>query len=339
MDPNVPADITAWARRLGMAVEPLHALSNPDRGTARRSTGRQVAIKVCTPIGADENVWGDTHFARGLKAALVSLGYEVRIDKREEWYDPGATADIVLHLHGIAQYTPTPGKTNILWIISHPAVIDADVLRTYDVAFCASDITAERVRSLAPGIDVATLHQCTDPAVFAPDAGVPRDIEIAFVGNSRRVYRDAVRFAVEEGFDLAIWGTRWEQFVDPRHIRGTSLGTHEVADVYRRAKVVLNDHWQDQKREGLVNNRVFDVLACDTMVLSDANPGLAGLLGGAVPTFADRAGFVATLRGLLEDPGRATRAAALGAEVRRTHTFTERAKAIDAAIGAVRNRA
>lgn len=338
-DPTAPPGVLVAARRLGIAVEALRGLSVRSPGWATAGAGRRLAIKVCTPIAADENVWGDTHFARGLRTALAARGYEVRIDKREEWHDAGITADIALHLHGIAPYTPVPGMTNILWIISHPEAIDPELLRAYDIVFCASDIIAERVRGLAPGREVATLHQCTDPSVFAPDERVARDIDIAFVGNSRRVYRDAVRFAVEEGFDVAIWGTRWEEFVDRRYIRGSSLGTHEVADVYRRSKVVLNDHWQDQRRDGLVNNRVFDVLACDTMVLSDANPGLAELLGGAVPTFADRAGFVDALRGLLGDPGRAAKAAALGAEVRRAHTFAERAATIDAAIGRLRARA
>ena len=336
-------DDAARARRLGLAIIPVRGLhARPPAALAPAlapapASGPQLAIKVCTPVAPDENVWGDTHFARGLKAGLEPLGYAVRIDKREEWYMPGRPADIAVHLHGITQYQPEPGATNILWIISHPEDIGADFLRAYDVVFCASESVAARARRLAPGVRVATLLQCTDPAVFSPDPAVVRDIDIAFVGNSRRVYRDAIRFAVEEGFDVAIWGTRWEEFVDRRYIHGTSLTTYEVADVYRRAKVVLNDHWEDQLREGLVNNRVFDVLACDTMVLSDANPGLAGILGGAVPTFTGRTDFTETLRALLADPDRDARAAALGAEVRRAHTFAVRAAAIDAAIAAIRD--
>ncbi len=332
-------DDAARARRLGLPVIPVRGLRDPPQSVPATgpASGPQLAIKICTPVAPDENVWGDTHFAHGLKSALEPLGYAVRIDKREEWHMPGRPADIALHLHGITPYQPEPGRTNILWIISHPEDIAADLLRAYDIVFCASEPVAERARRLAPDARVATLQQCTDPAVFSPDPAVARDIDVVFVGNSRRVYRDAVRFAVEEGFDVAIWGTRWEKFVDRRHIRGTSLTTREVAGVYRRAKVVLNDHWADQRREGLVNNRVFDVLACDTMVLSDASPGLAAILGGAVPTFSGRTDFAEALRALLADPDRDARAAALGAEVRRAHTFAVRAAAIDAAIAALRN--
>jgi glycosyltransferase involved in cell wall biosynthesis len=329
---GIADDYGIRARRLGLYTGRVRGVLGPSPAP---TDGPLVAIKICTPVAEDENVWGDTHYARGLQSALRTLGYRVRIDKREEWHDPARTADIAIHLFGTAQYRPDPAQTNVLWIISHPDRVDADFVRGFDVVFCASDVIAERVRRLAPETRVAVLLQCTDTTVFFPDPTVAKDIDVAFVGNSRKVYRDAVRFAVEEGFDVAIWGTRWEPFVDRRFICGASLTTEEVADVYRRARVVLNDHWDDQKAEALVNNRIFDVLACDTMVLSDANPGLPSILDGAVPTFADRAGFAATLRGLLADPDRDAAAARLGAEVRRAHTFAQRAAAIHEAIAAL----
>ncbi len=333
---GIAEDYGLRARRLGLYTGNVRGILGP---SPTPTDGPLVAIKICTPVAQDENVWGDTHYARGLASALRTLGYQVRIDKLEEWHDPAPTADIAIHLFGIAQYRPDPAQTNVLWIISHPDRIDADFVRSFDVVLCASDVIAERVRQLAPETRVAVLPQCTDTSVFFPDPTVAKDIDVVFVGNSRKVYRDAVRFAVEEGFDVAIWGTRWEPFVDRRYIRGASLTTEEVADVYRRAKVVLNDHWDDQKAEALVNNRVFDVLACDAMVLSDANPGLASILDGAVPTFTDRTSFAAALRGLLADPDRDTTAARLGADVRRMHTFTQRAAAIHEAIVALRTNA
>lgn len=218
------------------------------------------------------------------------------------------------------------------WIISHADLIDADFLYGFDYVFAASEAIAARARALAPEVRVETLLQCTDTTVFFPDPAVERDLEVVFVGNSRRIYRDAVKYAVEEGFDVSVWGTRWEPFIDRGFIKGQSLNGQEVADVYRRAKVVLNDHWADQKTDGLVNNRIFDVLACNTTVLSDDNPGLPSLFGDRLPTFSDRESFVATLRALLADPRRDGNAASLGEEVRAAHTFGHRANIIHDAI-------
>ncbi|HET7715082.1 MAG TPA: glycosyltransferase [Bauldia sp.] len=336
------ADYTRRARALGLYAGHVRGVvgryGEVSSGAARPL---HVAIKVCTPVGEDENVWGDTHFAHGLKASLETMGYRVRVDKLEEWYDANSrSTDIVIHLLGIRKYEPDPRHLNLLWIISHPDLIDPDFLYGFDHVFCASDPIADRVRQLAPEVRAETLLQCTDTRVFHPDDRVPRDLGVVFVGNSRKVYREAVRLAVDEGFDVAIWGTLWESFVDRRHIRGQSLTNSEVADVYRRATVVLNDHWDDQRRDGLVNNRIFDVLACNTIVLSDANPGLAALFEGRVPTFADRAGFASALNRLLRDPDRDRLAAELGAETRARHSFDERARMIHAAISQlVRDRA
>ncbi|MCB1500207.1 MAG: glycosyltransferase [Bauldia sp.] len=292
-----------------------------------------VAVKICTSVTHDENVWGDTHFAYGLRAALEKHGYLVRVDKHETWYEANAeTTDIVIHLFGLHKYRPDERHLNILWIISHADLIDADFLYGFDYVFAASDAIAERARALAPEVKVETLPQCTDTTVFFPDPATARDLEVVFVGNSRRIYREAVKFAVEEGFDVSVWGTRWEPFIDRKFIKGQSLNGQEVADVYRRAKVVLNDHWADQKSDGLVNNRIFDVLASGTMVLSDDNPGLPSLFGNRLPTFSDRASFAAGLRALLADPGRDEAAAAMGEEVRAAHTFGHRANVIHDAV-------
>jgi glycosyltransferase involved in cell wall biosynthesis len=294
----------------------------------------EIAIKICTPIIHDENVWGDTHFARGLKSALEGLDYAVRIDKHEEWYPEEEAANVVIHLFGLHKYKPDPKRINILWVISHTDLIDREFLESFDYIFCASDAVALRARAMVPDIHVETLHQCTDLQVFFPDGSTHKDIDVAFVGNSRRIYRDAVRYAVEMGLNVSVWGTKWEEFIDKKFIKGQALSSTAVAEVYRRSKVVLNDHWDDQKVVGLVNNRVFDVLSCGTMVLSDENAGIDEIFGvGQIPTFNDGESFERELSHLLaNDEDRRQRTKALAENVRNKHTFKQRALAINSAI-------
>lgn len=293
-----------------------------------------VALKICTSTTHDENVWGDTHFARGLASALEGLDYRVRIDKHEEWYSKEEPVDVVVHLFGLHKYKPDPKHINILWVISHTDLIDKEFLEGFDYVFCASKPVTDLARGMVPDIQVETLHQCTDLQVFVPDNDVKKDIDVAFIGNSRRIYRDAVRFAVQSGVKVAIWGTKWEAFVDKSLIRGQSLSSHEVADVYRRAKVVLNDHWEDQKTMGLVNNRIFDVLSCGTIVLSDENIGIESVFGQAkIPTFTDRESFERKLQELLSgDDLRVELTQQLGELVRANHTFKQRAEVVNRAI-------
>jgi spore maturation protein CgeB len=100
----------------------------------------------------------------------------------------------------------------------------------------------------------------------------------------------------------------------------------ELPAVYRSAGVVLNDHWETMRADGFVSNRLFDVLACGTPVISDHLPEIEELLGDAVPTWRDSAELAALVRADLADPEAARERADRG---RRTvlgaHTFEHRA--------------
>ncbi|MCP4308782.1 MAG: glycosyltransferase [bacterium] len=299
-----------------------------------RSSSLSIAIKICTSTTHDENVWGDTHFGRSLKTALEKKNYDVRIDKHEHWYDPNnENTDIVIHLFGIHKYDCDESAINLLWIISHPDKIDSDFLYQFDHIFCAADKVLDRVRSLAPGIRAEVLPQCTDVSIFYPDDSVIRDLDLVFVGNSRRIYRNSVKFAVSGGHEVTVWGTKWDAFIDKKYIQGEALVSEDVAEIYRRAKIVLNDHWNDQIETGLVNNRVLDAAACEAIVLSDRNPGLDELLGVEVAVFDDAESFESTLSEIRAAPDVwQNRARALGDVVRKRHTFDDRAACISAAI-------
>ncbi len=289
-----------------------------------------IAIKVCTPLIHDENVWGDTHFALSLAKSLQKQGYNTRIDKHEEWY-ANTRQDITIHLFGLHKYTPDPSSINILWIISHPDLIDRDFLIHFDYIFCASSKVADLVKTIVPEIKVDVLLQCTDFDHFYSADDEERIYDVVFIGNSRRIFRNAVKYCIEGNYDVAIWGTKWEQFIPKQFIKGQSLNSSEVASIYRKARVVLNDHWQDQIDFNLVNNRIFDVLACGTHVLSDYNPGVNEIFEDlTIPMFRDKNEFTDLLNRLLSlesrqytvDPD----------YIQKNHSFDNRAQEIDKAI-------
>lgn len=85
---------------------------------------------------------------------------------------------------------------------------------------------------------------------------------------------------------------------------------------------------------GLVNNRIFDVLSCGTIVLSDENIGIESVFGQAkIPTFTDRESFERKLQELLSgDDLRVELTQQLGELVRANHTFKQRAEVVNRAI-------
>ncbi len=149
--------------------------------------------------------------------------------------------------------------------------------------------------------------------------------DIAVVAKSRDVYRGTVREAIAAGLKPAIYGSGWEQFVDPKLVVAQYVANEDLATVYSSIGVLLNDHWDDMRRHGFVSNRLFDTLACATPVVSDDLPEIEELFDGAVLTYRD-AEIRPAVETILHDRDRAHDRAARGrAIVLEHHTFDHRA--------------
>ncbi len=246
------------------------------------------AIKVASPVGDYGERWGDTHFARSLAAALRGIGQQVVVDHRENHARPsGRHDDVVLVLRGLEAYKPLPGQVNLAWVISHPELFTAAEAATYDRVLAASTAWAART-SRTWGVRIDPLLQATDPVRFHPGRATP-DVgeEIVFVGGSRKQYRVIVRHSVESGLPIAVYGTDWERYIPPRLIKALSVPNDEVGALYASAGVVLNDHWDDMRREGFLSNRLFDAAASGARVITDDVQGLGALFGRSVQVATD----------------------------------------------------
>ena len=252
------------------------------------------------------------------------------------WNDPDSDCEIDLVLRGLERFSPKAGRPAILWAISHPDLVEPAELAAYDRVFVASHRLA-RHWSDEFGIRAESLLQCTDRDLFFADpADAPRNREVLFVGNSRNIFRPAVRAALEAGVEPVVYGTRWDSLIDPRYIRASIVPNAVVADLYRRAGVVLNDHWPDMQRAGILSNRVFDVLACAAPLVSDEIPDHPDGFSDFIAEFgSDRPIRPPIDQALNEDPARRAARRAFAEIVRRDHSFDNRAAVILAAARAL----
>lgn len=236
-------------------------------------------------------------------------------------------------LRGLSRFKPQPGRPALQWVISHPDLITPAELGEFDHVFVASRTLAQEWAShLGPRVEA--LLQCTDPEMFYP-AGASElpGSNILFVGNSRKVYRPVVRAAIEAGLSFDLYGTRWEELIDPKYVLGATIPNAKVGDLYRQAGVVLNDHWPDMQRTNLVSNRVFDVLACGRPLVSDELTDLPDGFGAFIETFGpDRPIAAAVARALAEDDTRRAERRAFSDIVRREHSFDRRAEVLVARV-------
>jgi hypothetical protein len=293
------------------------------------------AIDTAAPGGERGERWGDVIFARALGRALERHGQLAAVDtKASRRRSTRRYDEVILVLRGLDRVKPTPGRVNILWIISHPDLVTEQECREYDLVFAASPGWAER-KSLEWGIEIRPLLQCTDPALFSPSArrGSPAH-PVVFVGNVRGGRRELVERAIDEGLEIALYGRGWGDADPPRAVVAEQLSAAQVAGIYAASDVVICDHWADMRDAGFVSNRVFDVLASGTPVLCDAVSGVAELAPGMVHVCdLDRGsdGPAAIVRSL-EQPSPELVGATVS-RIGRDHSFDRRAVTlVDAAL-------
>lgn len=301
-------------------------LANVGSGLRRQ---RRFAIKIGAPSKAVAFEWGDYHFAEALKNAFVELGHVVRIDCLDTWDDPiGYNDDCVIVLRGLSVYRPKPYQCNVLWIISHPDLIAVAECESYDLVFTASEKHKEHLRS--QHIDAMTLLQCTDHRRFnlGEDDDAPVPSKPIFVGNTRNVYRNIVRHAIEADLDFDVVGAGWRDFIPASYVSADYLENKSLPALYRSSEFVLNDHWDSMKNWGFISNRVFDVVASGTPCLSDEVEGIDELFGRAVVTYDGKKDFRSaanTASQLREEPAMLQKASE---KVRNEHSFLRRAEQI-----------
>ncbi|MGB1033572.1 MAG: glycosyltransferase family protein, partial [Primorskyibacter sp.] len=316
-------------------IRTKHTYDVRARALVSRLTGAapvRIAIK-CAAIYAERQQWGDYHYAESLAAALRRLGYVARVDCRESW-ESGVSAsdDVTIVLRGLVRYRPKAHQINLLWLISHPDDISIAEMDGYDHTYVASQFHADSLSDLVPG-KVSFLPQCTDTGRFFFD---PDDIHTQpdrhlYVANSRGVFRDPVRWAVQDEHDLDIYGIGWQPFVTDARLKGGVIPNQVLGGLYAASRLVICDHWDDMKALGYVSNRVFDVLGAGGRLVVDAVRGLDSLVpADYVDCFDSREAFAAILRGPDRVDLDQRREAADW--VARVHSFDARAGVFDARI-------
>ncbi|OJV95498.1 MAG: hypothetical protein BGO47_03200 [Microbacterium sp. 67-17] len=300
---------------------------------------RRWAIRTASPAGLAGESWGDTHFARGIAAALRRLGEEVVIDAYDARERPStALDDITLVLRGPRRIDPPSTGRSILWVISHPDEITREEVAGFDRVFAASIPWAARA-SHRFGLPVLPLLQCTDAHRFRTTGAVRGD-DLVFVGTARGIARPAVVTPIRAGIPLRVYGPDWRGYIPAANIAATGIPNAELPLRYETAAAVLNDHWPAMQAEGFISNRPYDVVAAGGRVISDHVTGIEDVFGPALVTFDTPEDLVALLSRPVDALFGADAAVATVSErIRRDHSFDARAATLVQAARELASRA
>ncbi|HEV7310756.1 glycosyltransferase [Ensifer sp.] len=295
-----------------------------------RSGSKSIQIRCPAPAGPASQAWGDYHFALSLKTAFECLGHRCEVRLRDHWNYPTHDVDVVLHLRGIVDVKAVPGAVNFLWLISHPDKLRAFELEGMSGVFVCSEKSRLDVRQRY-GVSSSILPQATDAHRFSfLDEGTVTSISqrFLFIGNSRREPRQIVLDSVKMDLPLDIYGQDWEFFVDASYVRGKHIDNSNLAHWYRSALCVLNDHWPSMARAGIISNRLFDVVACGGVAITDEIAGVQEIFGEHVKAYSGRRDLEFLTESVNEWAPTLSQRREMSAELLSNHSFDTRARQI-----------
>ena len=261
----------------------------------------KVSIKDPSPY-KERLQWGDFWLSCDLKSGLEKYGYFVRIDNREFFntslskYD-----DVEIVVRGLSFYPPTKNKKSILYIISHPDLINEDEINLYDAVACSSLFYTNVLKQRFPSKIIQFIPQFTNHNYFYNDYQSSFSSDLLFVGNTRNIFRDSVRFSIANEFDISVYGKGWEEFIDSKYIKGHYIHNRDLHKYYSSSKIVLNDHHLDMRRFGFISNRVYDVTSCCGFLISDYQEDIKTLYQDSSPMFKSENEFSKIVKYFLDD--------------------------------------
>jgi GT2 family glycosyltransferase len=335
---TVVAPVIAWGERAAQGVQDgrwrgpapdavVAAESPSDLQLADLLAMPRWSVRIGAPPGRRGLRWGDVTVARAICDELRAHGIVARVTTIDGWgsgFD--ATADVTVHLKGRGVAPTADGQCNVVWIMSHPSELAPGELDRADLVLAGSSMLRERLARLTPTPSYVLPQAADVRSLLSSPTGVAPASRVLFIGNTRSASRPVVVGALQSGLPVTLVGSGWERYADAGRVLRRSVPYEALGDWYRSAEIVLNDHWDDMARWGLVSNRVFDALACGACVVSDEVPGMSELLDDAVVTVRDAADVGPTVRALLDDPdARASRAERGRRVVLAAHTWEHRA--------------
>ena len=258
----------------------------------------------------DEPNNGDYFIANDFAKGFSKLGFSTDIDYRQEYHRPHTPAPKVsIYMRGYTKfYPPFDAGTNILYVyyplafnknsskkinkqtlnsrlpMPQNANLDDD-LQNFDIIAVASPTYTKTLNQ--NGIKAIYIPQFTNPDKFYPSPKEDLKTDILFVGSNWHD-RTSLRYAIEQGFDVSVYGYNWENIVPPQMYKAKYIPNDILNRYYSSAKIVLNDHRPDMKAHGFINNRIYDATASGALVISDYMKEIEDIYHDCIPMYKNK---------------------------------------------------
>lgn len=274
-----------------------------------RAQGKQIwSIKCPAPdsrLRFHGGKYGDYAYCLTIRRQLEQMGYYAYVDCYEDWDCP-VEADVVLVIRGVHEYRPDRRNTRtryVLWMVSHPELITEEELERYDLVLADSKSYAEALQQKV-SVPVKPFYVLTDTEMFFPreEKNSSPKYNRVFIGNTRGVLRNCVRWCNDNGINVDVWGAEWEKFYPDSmyvHLHG-QVEYDQISEIYRNSRFVINDHYPEMIDTEMMNNRFPEVLLSGIPMICDWTESFERNYGDMVLFYRNEEEFVQCMKEMEE---------------------------------------
>lgn len=332
-------DVVTASRAVTYWLAPRAPPPPPPPSSATEARGLAIALHAQRSFARHGVVAGSEVTCRGMRAALEampSVGHVELFSPLD--YEAGLSArafDIVLvegHVPSVPAFIAAARAMNpavvVLYVVLDTYPTPLAVMRIDADGFLTNSGTLEA--SLEPLAPTQFMLLAADPEVMKPatNGGLRESSPaVVYVGQMSIHKGNLTRMLMEaRAFDLAIYGVAWESYARELvpFLHGV-LPLERLPAVYAAAGVVLATTDDAQRALGMINNRIFEAMACGAVVVADWFPELQAVFQDRMVYVRERGDTQAVVRELLRFPIlRARIGARARAFVVANHTWTHR---------------
>jgi len=178
----------------------------------------------------------------------------------------------------------------ICWVYSHPTTFTKKEAKYYDKIFFASEDSAIIFSRLLQQPNISKIPIYSFSSFEEPKQKTKElKFDIVFVanarGNKKQYGRNIVR-DLDPELDVSLWGRNWERrSINQKWYKGRFFPFWDLPNLYKSAKICLNDHHDEHNTWDYVSFRIFDIVKSGGFCISDYNSGIEKIFGNTVVTF------------------------------------------------------
>lgn len=291
---SIKYDTTLVKRRL---LNPKSITPKNEELRPKKDKPLKIAFAV-TEAGKNASA-GDYFTALELGEALKGFSSKISFLPKNGngyWYEVDDEVDVLISMLDNFDPRRIRSKNNSLIKIAWPRNwfdrwVSNPGFKNYDIIFVPSKISLEYVKERSNKNPIL-FPIATNPSRFNENINQKKEYlcDYCFTGSYWKRPREIMEMLDPDSipYEFKLFGKNWEKIEKFKKYYQGFISYSNMPKVYASTKIVIDDANKATKKYGAVNSRVFDALACGTLVITNGKKGAEDTFNGKLPVFSTK---------------------------------------------------